>query len=136
MNNTTIGTMFEMASQFKFRYPYKGLITTEDLWDLTLTQLDTVYKTLSKEMSTLQDGDSLLSTKSADLFNKEQELTAKIDLVKYVFNCKQQMEELHRMEAERSAKKQHILEIIATKQENALQNMSEDELKKMLDELG
>lgn len=136
MNNTTIGTIFEMASQFKFRYPYKGLITTEDLWDLTLTQLDTVYKALSKEMSTLQDGDSLLSTKSPDLFNKEQELTAKIDLVKYVFNYKQQMEELHRMEAERSAKKQHILEIIATKQENALQNMSEDELKKMLDELG
>ena len=26
--NTTI---FEMASQFKFRYPYKGMITTEDL---------------------------------------------------------------------------------------------------------
>ena len=136
MNNTTIGTMFEMASQFKFRYPYKGLITTEDLWDLTLTQLDTVYKALSKEMSTLQDGDSLLSTKSADLFNKEQELIAKIELVKYIFKCQQQAEELHRMEAERSAKKQHILEIIATKQENALQTMSEDELKKMLDELG
>lgn len=138
MNDTTIATMFEMASQFKFRYPYKvGLITTEDLWDLSLTQLDTVYKALSKEMHIiLQDCDSLLYTKSPDLFNKEQELTAKIDLVKYIFNCKQQMEELHRMEAERSAKKQHILEIIATKQENALQNMSEDELKKMLDELG
>ena len=138
MNNATIGIMFEMASQFKFRYPYKvGLITTEDLWDLSLTQLDTVYKALSKEMHIiLQDGDSLLYTKSPDLFNKEQELTAKIDLVKYIFNCKQQMEELHRMEAERSAKKQHILEIIATKQENALRNMSEDELKKMLDELG
>lgn len=137
MNNTTVGTIFEMASQFKFRYPYKvGLITTEDLWDLSLTQLDAVYKALSKEMHIiLQDSDSLLSTKGPDLFNKEQELIAKIELVKYVFNCKQQMEELHRMEAERSAKKQHILEIIATKQENALQNMSEDELKKMLDEL-
>ena len=32
MNNTTIGIMFEMASQIKFRYPYKvGLITTEAL---------------------------------------------------------------------------------------------------------
>ena len=107
MNNATIGIMFEMASQFKFRYPYNvGLITTEDLWDLTLTQLDTVYKALSKEMYViLQDGDSLLYTKSPDLFNKEQELTAKIELVKYIFNCKQQAEELHRMEAERSALK-------------------------------
>ena len=107
MNNATIGIMFEMASQFKFRYPYKvGLITTEDLWDLSLTQLDTVYKALSKEMHIiLQDGDSLLYTKSPDLFNKEQELTAKIELVKYIFKCQQQAEELHRMEAERSALK-------------------------------
>lgn len=40
------------------------------------------------------------------------------------------------MEAERSAKKQHILEILAAKQENTLQNMSEEDLKKMLDDLG
>ena len=107
MNNTTIGIMFEMASQFKFRYPYGvGLITTEDLWDLSLTQLDTIYKALSKEMHViLQDSDSLLYTKSPDLFNKEQELTAKIELVKYIFKCQQQAEELHRMEAERSALK-------------------------------
>ena len=107
MNNTTIGIMFEMASQFKFRYPYDvGLITTEDLWDLSLTQLDTVYKALSKEMHILQDGDSLLYTRSPDFFNKEQELTAKIELVKYIFKCQQQAEELHhRMEAEKSALK-------------------------------
>ena len=107
MNNATIGIMFEMASQLKFRYPHKvGLITTEDLWDLSLTQLDTVYKALSKEMHViLQDGDSLLYTKSPDLFNKEQELTAKIELVKYVFKCQQQAEELHRMETKRSALK-------------------------------
>lgn len=135
MNNTTVSNMFEMASQYKFRYPYKGMITTEDLWDLTPTQLDSVYKTLSKEINALQDGDSLLSCKPANLFDKEQALTAKIELVKYIFNCKQQVAELHRMEAERSAKKQHILEIIAAKQENALQNMSEEDLKKMLDDL-
>lgn len=135
MNNTT-NNMFEMASQFKFRYPWKGMITTEDLWDLNLGQLDAVYKALSKELKACQEGDSLLSTKPANFFDKEQELTAKIDLVKYIFNCKNQAAELHRMEAERSAKKQHILEILAAKQENTLQNMSEEDLKKMLDDLG
>lgn len=135
MNNTT-SNMFEMASQFKFRYPWKGMITTEDLWDLNLGQLDAVYKALSKELKACQEGDSLLSTKPANFFDKERELTAKIDLVKYIFNCKNQAAELHRMEAERSAKKQHILEILAAKQENTLQNMSEEDLKKMLDDLG
>jgi hypothetical protein len=128
--------MFEMASQYKFRYPWKGMITTEDLWDLNVKQLDAVYQALSKEMNALQDGDSLLSTTSADVFNKKQDLTTKIEIVKYIFNCKQQAAELNRMAAERSAKKQRIMDILAQKQENALQNMSEDELKKMLDELG
>lgn len=136
MNNTAIGNMFEIASQYKFRYPWKGTITTEDLWDLNMKQLDAVYQALSKEMNTLQDGDSLLSTTSADVFNKKQDLTTKIELVKYIFNCKQQAAELNRIAAERSAKKQRIMDILAQKQENALQNMSEDELKKMLDELG
>lgn len=136
MNNTTINNMFEMASQFKFRYPWKGTITTEDLWDLNQNQLDAVYQALSKELKTCQEGDSLLSTKPANLFDKEQDLTCKIEIVKYIFNCKQQADELHRMEAERAAKKQHILEVLAAKQENALQNMSEEDLKKMLDDLG
>ena len=136
MNNTTINNMFEMASQFKFRYPWKGAITTEDLWDLNQSQLDAVYQALSKELKTCQEGDSLLSTKPANLFDKEQDLTCKIEIVKYIFNCKQQADELHRMEAERAAKKQHILEVLAAKQENALQNMSEEDLKKMLDDLG
>lgn len=135
MNNTT-NNMFERASQFKFRYPWKGMITTEDLWDLNQGQLDAVYQALSKELKTCQEGDSLLSAKPANIFDKEQELTTKIDLVKYIFNCKKQATELHRMEAERAAKKQHILEILAAKQENALQNMSEEDLKKMLDDLG
>lgn len=135
MNNTT-NNMFEMASQFKFRYPWKGMIATEDLWDLNQGQLDAVYQALSKELKTCQEGDSLLSTKPANLFNKEQDLTCKIEIVKYIFNCKEQAAELHRMETERSAKKQHILEILAAKQENTLQNMSEEDLKKMLDDLG
>lgn len=135
MNNAT-NNMFEMASQFKFRYPWKGVITTEDLWDLNQGQLDTVYKELSKELKACQEGDSLLSAKPANIFNREQELIAKIEVVKYIFNCKQQAAELNRIEVERAAKKQHILEVLAEKQENALQNMSEEDLKKMLDELG
>ena len=133
MNNTT-NNMFEMASQFKFRYPWKGMITTEDLWDLNEGQLDAVYQALSKELKACQEGDSLFSTKLANLFNKE--LTIKIDIVKYIFNCKQQATEFYRMEVERAAKKQHILEVLAAKQENTLQNMSEEDLKKMLDDLG
>lgn len=133
--NNTINTMFEMATQFKFRYPYKGSITTEDLWDLDVNQLDIVYRHLSKELKAL-DGDSLIATKSADEGVKANDLKNKIEIVKYIFNAKQQAAEFARMAVEKSAKKQHILDILAKKQENALESMSEDDLKKMLDELG
>lgn len=134
MSNREYGILFEMASQFKFRYPYKGMITTEDLWDLNPEQLDTVYKNLSKELKAT-DADSLIATKSADEGVKANELKNKIEIVKYIFNGKQQAAELARMAAENAKKKQRILEALAQKQENALQNMSEEDLMKMLNEL-
>lgn len=133
MTNSTI--LFEMATQFKFRYPYKGMITTEDLWDLTPAQLDTVYRTLSKELKDI-DEDSLISTRSADEGVKANELKNKIEVVKYIFNHKQQAAELHRMAAENAQKRQRLLDALAAKQNDALANMSEEELLKALAELG
>ncbi len=134
MTSREYSILFEMASQMKFRYPYKGMITTEDLWDLDVNQLDTVYRNLNKELKAT-DSDSLIATKSADEGVKANDLKNKIEIVKYIFNHKQQAAELHRMAAENAQKRQRILEALAIKQENALQNMSEDDLKKMLNEL-
>lgn len=133
MTNNTI--IFEMASQFKFRYPYKGLITTEDLWDLTPAQLDTVYRNLSKELKTT-DEDSLIYTRSVEEGIKANELKNKIEVVKYIFNHKQQAAELARMAAENAAEKQRILAVLADMEDNALRNMSKDDLLKRLSELG
>ena len=128
MNNTNI---FEAASKNKYRYPYKGMITTEDLWDLTQAQLDMVYKALNKGVSEAQV--SSLMRKVTDV---DAELLNKIEIVKYIFNAKEAEAEARKNDAAKHAKKQRILDILAQKQEDALQNMSEDELKKMLDELG
>ena len=127
MNNTNI---FEAASKNKYRYPYKGMITTEDLWDLTQAQLDMVYKALNKGVSEAQV--SSLMRKVTDV---DAELLNKIEIVKYIFNAKEAEAEARKNDASKHAKKQRILDILAQKQEDALQNMSEDELKKMLDEL-
>lgn len=131
----TINTMFEMASQMKFRYPYKGMVTTEDLWDLKTTELDVVYRNLNKELNAL-DGDSLIATKSADEGVKANELRNKIEIVKYIFNSKQQEAELHRMAAANAAEKQKILGVLADMEDNALRNMSKEDLLKRLAELG
>ena len=128
MNNINI---FEAASKNKYRYPYKGMITTEDLWDLTPAQLDIVYKALNKGVSEAQ-----VSSLMHKVTEVDAELLNKIEIVKYIFNAKEAETEARKNDAAKHAKKQRILDILAQKQEDALQNMSEDELKKMLDELG
>ena len=128
MSNTNI---FEAASKNKYRYPYKGMITTEDLWDLTPEQLDIVYKALNKGVSEAQ-----VSSLMCKVTEVDAELLNKIEIVKYIFNAKEAEAETRKNDVVKSAKKQRILDILAKKQKDALQNMSEDELKKMLDELG
>lgn len=40
--------VFERAAMNKYRFPYKGQISVEDLWDLSLPGLDSVFKHLNK----------------------------------------------------------------------------------------
>lgn len=127
MNNTNI---FELATKNKFRFPYKGLISVEDLWDLNRTQLDSIYKALNKEVKQVQE-ESLMTTKS----DEDAEVLAKIEIVKHIFNIKEQEAMAKLVAAENAEKKRRIMDILAQKQDQAMQNMSEDELRKMLEEL-
>lgn len=122
--------MFEKAVKGKYRFPYKGQIAVEDLYDLPLGSLDTVFKTLNAEVKKT-DEESLLHTKSAE----DDILATKIEIVKYIFNEKLEEKKNQQEAAERKEKKQKIMQIIATKQDEALQNASVEDLQKMLDEL-
>lgn len=122
--------MFEKAVKGKYRFPYKGQIAVEDLYDLPLGSLDTVFKTLNAEVKKT-DEKSLLQTKSEE----DDILATKIEIVKYIFNEKLEEKKNRQEAAERKEKKQKIMQIIATKQDEALQNASVEDLQKMLDEL-
>lgn len=122
--------MFEKAVKGKYRFPYKGQIAVEDLYDLPLGLLDTVFKTLNAEVQKT-DEESLLQTKSAE----DDILATKIEIVKYIFNEKLEEKKNRQEAAERKEKKQKIMQIIATKQDEALRNASVEDLQKMLDEL-
>lgn len=128
--NTNIANIFELASNMKFRFPYKGLISTEDLWDLNLDQLDMVYRALNKDVKKSQE-ESLLSKNTFE----DKILSAKIEIVKHVFNYKLEMAEKQEQAQINAEKRRKILDILAQKQDASLQNMSEDELRKMLENL-
>lgn len=124
------GKMFEVATRNKMRFPFRGLVSAEDLWDLSLTNLDSVFKTLNSQVKKVQE-ESLLATKSAE----DEALILQINIVKYIVSVKQ-AEAVERLsERENKEKKQKIMAILADKQDTALKNMSEAELQKMLDSM-
>ena len=125
------GNIFEIAAKEKYRYPYRGQITTEDLWDLTQTQLDGLFKALNGERKTTEE-ESLLGSHTKE----EQALLNKIEIVKYVFSAKREEAEARKQRAANAEKKRRIMELIASKEDAALGERSIDDLKKMLEELG
>lgn len=122
--------MFEMAVREKYRFPYKGQISVEDLWDLPGTQLDVIYKALNAEKKVSEE-DSLISTHS----KAEIVLQTKIDIVKYVYAKKLEEAAVRKQKAANAEEKRRIMELIANKEDAALAEKSVDELKKMLTEL-
>lgn len=121
--------VFEIATRKKYRFPFKGMITVEDLWDLSLQNLDSVYKSLNK-LKKDSDEDSLLSVESIE--NKE--LEDKINIIKYIVKVKQDEAAAKLFEKEKAERNQQILGIIKRKEDAALENMSIEELTKMLDQ--
>ena len=126
----TTTNIFEYAVRNKVRFPFKGMISVEDLWDLSLTNLDSIYKTLNKQVKQAEE-ESLLTTKTS----VDTELEVQIAIVKYIVDVKLEEQEAREKAAAKKAQKQKIMSIIATKEDEALQNSSVDDLRKMLDEL-
>lgn len=127
----TTEKIFEYATRNKVRFPFKGMISVEDLWDLSLTNLDSIYKTLNKQVKQSEE-ESLLSTKAS----VDTELEVQITIVKHIVSVKLAEKEASERASAKREQKQKIMSIIATKENEALQNSSIDDLKKMLDELG
>ena len=121
--------LFETASKMKIRFNYRGVITTEDLWDLDVKALDYIYKQLmvaKKESET----ESLLEEKKTNPI-----LEVQIEIVKHIFNVKVEERKAAELQAENAAKKQKILAILARKQDAELENKSTEELEKLIKDL-
>ena len=119
------------ALRKSFRFEYKGLITTEDLFDLDMAELDNIYQKLSKELRDI-DGDSLLDDKKAE---EVEWLTLKMNVVKGVFEIKKAEAEALRQKIANLEEKQKIMRIISEKEDAELADLSIDELKEKLNEL-
>ena len=122
--------LFEVATRENYLFPFKGMINVIDLWNLSLTNLDSVFKTLNAEVQKSEE-ESLLNAKTKE----DEDLTNKIEIIKYIVNKKLAEKEARENEKKNKEKRQRILEIKAKRQDEALENMSDEDLDKLLADL-
>ena len=129
-------TLFEEASRLKLRFETeRGRISTEDLWDLPLSNnhglsLDNLAKALNRKLKE-ESEESFVVPKSKE----SSILSLQFELVKHVIKVKIEERDAKKEALKKEAKKKRIREILADKEDEILKNLSENELRKMLDEL-
>lgn len=123
--------LFEVATRNNYQFPFRGLINVIDLWDLSLTNLDSVFKVLNAEVKKFEE-ESLLNTKSKE----DEELSNKIEIVKYIVGVKLAEKEAKEDEKKNREMKQRLLAIKAKRQNEALENLSDEDLDRAIAELG
>lgn len=129
--------IFEIASRKKFTYPsVVGMLTTEQLWDLPLTSargasLDSVARAVNSDLKSVTE-ESFVAVKPHPA---KADLETKLEVVKHVIAVKIDERAKADAAADRADKRRKLAEALASKQDQALAAMSEEEIRKQLDEL-
>ena len=119
---------FKLATQQKLRFQTnKGVLTVEQLWDLSLTDLDGLAVQLQTEYEESGKKSFLVKRSVKDKTSK-----LKFDVVLDVLQTKSDEAETAKQKAEDKAYNQKIEALIEEKQEEGLKSKSVKELEKML----
>jgi hypothetical protein len=123
-------TIFEKATQEKFRYPStKGLLTTEQLWELPLTaksgfSLDDVAKAVNAELKAIAT-ESFVATETNPA---KATLETKLEVVKHVIAIRLAEDQAAKAAAAKKLEKEKLLAVLGRKQDAVLENLTEAEL--------
>lgn len=125
-----VENIFEYATRNKLRFPYKGSISVEDLWDLTPASLDSIYKVLNKQIKQEQE-ESLLTVKQ----DTDTDLDVQIAIIKHIVTVKLQEKEARVKAVEIKQRRDELAAIISEKEAQALKNLPVEELRKMMQDI-
>jgi hypothetical protein len=120
--------MYKQASKLKLRFnTTKGILSVEQLWDLSLPQLDDLAVSLESQHKNSK-AKSFLATKTS----KDKTIKLQFDIVLDILNTK--VEEANNASKALSDKEhnQKILAQIAINNDKELEGKSNEELEKML----
>lgn len=120
--------MYKEALQKKLRFKTnKGMITTEDLFDLSLQNLNTLAIMLDKKISEAPKKSFI-----EELPAEENDDELRFSIVKDVINIKLKARKDNIDKAQADAQKKRILGILAKRNDEELEKKSTEELRAML----
>jgi len=122
--------MFEFAIKNKLRFAFKGMVSVEDLYDLTVQSLDSIFKSLNAQVKQVKE-ESLLNTKN----QADKVLETQIEIVKYIVKGKLEEENTRLQAKTKREQKQKLMAILASKQDEALLSKTSEEVQAMINEL-
>ena len=130
--------IFETASRAKLRFESTiGLLSVEHLWDLPLTskQAGQNLNDLAKGVhAALKDRDEV-SFVDVTVDREKTELELKLDILKRIIAVKIEERDMAKKASANAARRERIYAALERKQDEALEEMSEEELKAELKNL-
>lgn len=122
--------MFDKATRLKLRFDSnKGLLSVEQVWDLSLNALNEMAKSLNRQLkSAAGDEEDFIGANTA----VDSQLQLRFDIVKSIIGVKLQERDESASAAERKANNQVILELIQRKKQQELEGKSVEELEALL----
>jgi hypothetical protein len=123
--------LFEKSSRGKLRFDTeKGKISDEELWDLALDSLDTLAKSVNKELKESTE-ESFIAKKSTT--NTTLEL--KLEIIKYVISVRLAEKAEAKVRAEKQNRLKFLKDLLERKEIQQLEGSSADDIRKQIEEL-
>jgi hypothetical protein len=133
MSDTNI---FEQATRASLRFKTdRGELTTEQVWDLMLTSLDSLARGVNKELKDVSEESFIPKAKSAAQTKHQKLLELRLEILKHIIAVKIEEADAKEAAAVKAAKRTKILEALAEKDDDALKGKTREELLKEYDEL-
>ena len=128
--------LYKKAAQVKLRIQTcKGLLSVEDVWSLSLANLDSSIRSLAPLVKKYQTEDSDLDFLSSNSDTKSEEISLlelSFEILKDVYITKKEEANAKAKARETKEFNQKIMSLIAEKQESSLKDKSIEELMAMI----
>ena len=123
-----MSNIFQNASKLKLRFvTAKGELSTEELWDLKLTDLDKLAREVNRSLK--EEGEESFIGKKT---KANSVLELKLEILKEVIAVKQSDEEKARATTEKRSQVEFLQSLLQKKKIDALESLPLEEIEKQL----